>query len=294
MKKQKIAVLISSFEEPKIQRAVEAFLNQKTKEKFELIVSAPDKKTHDLLKRYSSVRLIVDPGKGKSYAINEALKKIDADILILSDGDVYVDENALNEMLKKFEDSAVGCVTGRTVPIEDRKTKYGYWANFLFEAAHKLRKKLEKDGKFVDCTGYLYAYRKKLIDSFPLDVADDAIIPYLLLEKGYKIVYAEKAIVYIKNATEWRDWVKQKVRTRKSFTRLNKYIDLKKFPHIKTFKDEAKGIIWVFTYPKKIKEFFWTIQLVILRLYVWIKYHLDVALSHKLYNDGWERIASTK
>lgn len=295
MKKQKIAILISSFNEPKtIGRAIEAFLNQKINADYRLIVSAPDKETHDIVKKYKGVELFIDPGKGKSYAINEALKKIDEEILILSDGDVFVGDNSVNEVLKKYEDKNVGCVTGRTIPIEDKKTKYGYWSHFLFDCAHKLRKKLDEEKKFVDCTGYLYSFRNGIIKEFPLDVADDAIIPYLLLEKGYRISYAENAIVYVKNATKWRDWVKQKVRTRKSFTRLNKYIDLKKFPHPKTFKDESKGVVWLLQYPKNLKEFFWITQLAISRLYVWVKYHLDIIFSHKLYNDGWERVESTK
>ena len=295
MKKPKIAILISSFNEPRtIGRAIEAFLKQEISLPYRLIVSAPDKETHEIVKKYKEVELFVDPGKGKSYAINEALKKINEEIIILSDGDVFVGDNSVNEILKKFEDKEVGCATGRTIPVEDKKTKYGYWANFLFDCAHKLRKKLNNEKKFVDCTGYLYAFRNKIIKEFPLDVADDAIIPYLLLEKGYRIVYAENAFVYVKNATRWDDWVKQKIRTRKSFTRLNKYIDLKKFPHIKTFKEESKGIFWLLQYPKTAREFFWTIQLAFSRLYVWVKYHVDITLSNKLYNDGWERVESTK
>ena len=295
MKNQTIAILISSFKESKtIRKAIESFLKQRINLKFRLIVSAPDKETHEIVKEYKGVELFIDPGKGKSYAINEALKKINEEIIILSDGDVFVGNNSVNEILKKFEEPKIGCVTGRTIPIENRKTKYGYWANFLFDSAHKLRQKLDREEKFVDCTGYLYAFRNGIIKNFPLDVADDAIIPYLLLEKGYRIGYAEDALVYVKNASNWKDWTKQKIRTRKSFTRLKKYIDLKKSPHIKTFKDESKGIFWLFEYPKSVKEFFWTVQLAISRIYVWIKYYLDTILSKKLYTDGWERVESAR
>ncbi len=295
MKKDKIAVLISSFKEPKtIGKAIESFLGQKGLKKFKLIVSTPDKETQDIVKKYKGVELFEDPGKGKSYAINYALNRIKEDILILSDGDVFVGNNSVEEILKKFENPVIGCVTGRPIPMEDKKTKYGYWANFLFDSAHKLRRKLHQEGKFVDCSGYLYAFRNEIVEDFPLDVADDAIIPYLLVEKGYKIAYAENATVYVKNASTVKDWAKQKIRTRKSFTRLGKYIDLKKYPHLKTFKDEAKGIAWLLKYPKNIKEFFWTIQLVFARIYIWVRYYLDITLSHKLYTDGWERIESTK
>ncbi len=293
--KPKISILILSFKEPRtIERAINSFLKQKISASFEIIVSAPDKETQEIVKKYKKVKLLKDPGKGKSYAIKEALKKIKGKIVFLSDGDVFVGDNSVNFILKEFENPKVGCVTGNPVPVENKKTKYGFWMNFLFDSAHRLRKKLSHEGKFVDCSGYLYAFRTGIVKDFPLDVADDAIIPYFLFTKGYKIAYSENAVVYVKNADNWRDWTKQKIRTRKSFTRLKKYIDLNKAPHLKTFKDESKGILWLLKYPKTIKEFFWTVQLAFSRIYVWIKYYFDITFSRHLYNDGWERIESTK
>jgi len=294
-----ISILITSFKEPKtIGKAIESFINQDIREKYELIVSAPDKETLDVVKEYAKknkkIKLFKDPRMGKSYALNLLLKKTKGDIIILSDGDVYVSENSVNEILKEFSNQKVGCVSGRPMPVEDRKTKYGYWANFLFDSAHKLRKKLKEEGKFLECSGYLWAFRNNVIKSFPLDVAEDTIVPYFFWEKGYKISYSDKALVFVKNVDNREEWISQKVRTSRAHETLNKYVDTKKTPRTKTFLNEAKGIFSVFFYCKNIKEFFWTFQLIFARLYIWIVVFFDVYFKKKYHQDSWERVESTK
>ena len=282
-------LVITAFKEPNIIAAVEAALGQKTECKYNVLVSAPDDETLEKVKDYP-IFIYKDAGKGKSYALNDIFKQSDSDILILTDGDVTISDNAVEEILKMFEDPKVGCVTGCPVPIEDRSTKYGYWANFLFDAAHDLRKKSYEQGKFIECSGYLFAFRRNIIDKIPLDVSEDAVIPYYFWQKGYKVGYAENALVYVKNADNWTDWIKQKTRTSKAHSKLDRYVDTKKTKRVKSFGTEVKGIFNLISYPESVKEAWWSMHLALARLYMWLK----VALGKKDYGDGWESIASTK
>lgn len=295
---QKITILITAFKEPKIARAIQAALNQKTRYEYEVLVSAPDKRTLDITKEYTQkdkrLKIFKDPGKGKSYALNLLLSKIKTDILISTDGDVEMSDNSVEDISNLFLDPEIGCVSGRPFPIESRKTKYGYWANFLFEATHRVRKQAFNSGSFIECSGYLFAFRKNKIKKFPVDVAEDAVIPYFLWQKGYKIGYAENAKVYVKNPDNWKDWIKQKTRTHKSHGKLDIYVDTKTTPKVKTFKTESRGIFWLMKYPSNLREVSWTAQLVLARLYTWIKYFLDTKILNKHYQDAWQRIESTK
>ncbi len=290
-----ISIVITAFKEPKtIGKAIESFLNQNIGEKYELIVSAPDKETQEISKKYKKVKIFKDPGKGKSYALNLLLNKLKGEIIILSDGDVYVSENSVNEILKKFEDKKVGCVTGRPFPLEDKKTKYGYWANFLFDSADKLRKNLEDKNEFLECSGYLWAFRKGVIKNFPSDVAEDTIIPYFFYERGYQIRYSEKSLVYVKNVDNWKDWISQKVRTSRAHETLDKYVDTKKIPRTKTFSNELAGIFSILSYPKNLKELFWSLELAFARLYMWGVVFFEVYIRKNYHRDNWERVESTK
>lgn len=296
--KQKVTLVITAFKEPKtIGKAIESALTQNVDD-YEIIVSAPDKETLDVARKYAKkdkrLKIYKDPGKGKSHALNLLFKIIKTDILVLTDGDVYMGKNAIKEIVSLFMNPEIGCATGRPVPIESKKTKYGYWANFLFEAAHKMRKEAYLNNEFIECSGYLFAFRKKEIEKIPKDVAEDTIIPYYFWEKGYRIGYAENAKVYVKNVDNWDDWIKQKTRTSKAHETLNKYVNTRNTPRVKTFSNEAKGINWAVRYPKGGKELLWTFELVLARFYMWMKVFKDTKLKKKHYQDAWERVESTK
>ncbi|MDP2629037.1 MAG: glycosyltransferase family 9 protein [Nanoarchaeota archaeon] len=295
----KISLIITGFKEPKIGKAIECALNQKTNYDYDIIVSAPDEQTLEMAREYSKknkkIKLFKDPGKGKMFALNMIISKSNKnDLLILTDGDVYISENSVEEITNLFLDQEIGCVTGRPTPIESKNTRYGYWANFLFDAAHKLRKKAFERHDFLECSGYLWAFRGDNSLRIPLDTAEDAIIPYYLWEKGYKIGYAENAKVFVKNVENWKDWIKQKVRTSKAHETIDKYADTKTTPRVKTFKTESKGIYDLFKYPKNIKEFYWSNLLALSRVYMWglVFYNSKIKKFESV--DNWERIESAR
>jgi len=295
-----ISVVITSFKEPHtVGRAIEAVLNQKIDEDYELVVSAPDKETQEVVltyaKKFPQVKLFSDPGKGKSYALNLLFKRLKGDIWVFTDGDVYMGQNSLNELLNLFKDSKIGCVTGRPVSSNSNDNMLGYWSHLLADVgAHRIRKEKFLKGQFLECSGYLFAFRNNgVIKEIPLDVAEDSIIPYYFWKRGYKVGYASRAIVYVKNPTIFSDWVKQRKRTAAAHETLKDYAP--DFPRVKSFWNElSKGLLWVWSYPKNIKELYWTFCLMFARLYMWLSLFYDLHFQKKSYKDGWERVESTK
>src|SRR3989338_1946959 len=138
-----ISIIITSYKEPRtIGKAIESFLKQKIREEYELIVSAPDRETQEVVKRYSKkfkqVKLFKDPGKGKTLAINLLLPRLKGEIIILTDGDVYVSSDSINKIIDAFKDKKVCCITGRPFSINPRDNLFGYWSHMLCNAAHKI------------------------------------------------------------------------------------------------------------------------------------------------------------
>lgn len=295
-----ISIVITAYKEPMLYRAIEAVLLQKIDDDYELIVAAPDKETEDMVneykKHYKNIRYFKDPGKGKSYALNMIFKELKGDIWLFTDGDVFLDNKAINEtcrMLKNYP--RIGCVAGRVFCENSRDTLFGYWGKLLADnGAHKIRKEHYSKGKFLECSGYLFAFRNNgIIKEIPLDVAEDSIIPYYFWKAGYKIGYAENARVFVKNPTTIKDWLKQRKRTADAHTKLTKYAP--DFPKVKSFKNEAvKGIFWIWSYPKNAKEYAWTFELVFVRLYMWLSLYYDLHFKKKQYGDGWERSETSK
>lgn len=294
-----ISIIITSYKESAtIGKAIESFLQQDIKDAYELIIATPDIETLNIVKKYASkykqIKIFQDQGKGKSTALNLLLPKIKGRIIILSDGDVFVSKNSVNEILKQFEDTKTGCVSGKPVPQNSRNNLFSYWAHLLCYAAHKLREKRSKQDKFLECSGYLWAFRNFIIKKFPKDIGEDTIVPILFWLKNFEIKYAEKAEVYVKFPNNLKDFLKQKRRAVGAHDNIGKYINPRKIPRMKTFFNEVLESYELFFYPKNSKEFFFTFLLFPLRLYVWLNLFYNSKIRKRKYTDAWKRVESTK
>jgi len=289
-----ISILITSYKEPKtIGNTLKSIVQQKIGEKYELWISAPDNETLDVVRKYAKkdkrIKIFKDKGKGKSTAINQILPKLKGGIIILTDGDVYLGKNSLNELLIQFKDTTIGAVSGQPVSQNSRNNIFGFWSHLLLYAAHKLREKRYKKGKFLECSGYLWAFRN-IIKSFPIDVAEDSIVPALLWQKGWKIAYAEKALVYVKYPNNLKDTIEQRRRSMQAHEKLLNYAQ---FPKMKSLKNEIINSFVLFSYPKSLKEYFYLFFLFPFRFYLWLLAYYK-KYTKRNYSDNWKRVESTK
>ncbi len=290
-----ISIIITAFKEEKtIAKCIESILSQGIKEKHEIIVTCPDEETKKIALKYKGVKHFQDPGKGKRFALNLLFQKVKGDILIFTDGDVFLGENAIEEIALKFKEEKVGFVGGRVISQNEKDTMLGYWSHLLADiGAHRTRKKRAAQNKFFECSGYLMALRSGIIKEIPLDVAEDSILPYYFFKQGYTLAYAENAKVFVKNPTKFSDWLKQRKRTAKAHTKLDVYEP--DFPKMKSFKNEIlEGFFIIWSYPRTPKELFWTQMLCLARLYMWFSLIFEEKVKKKYYNDGWDRVASTR
>lgn len=288
-----IDIIITSYNEPNATlKAIKNFLKQDIPSDYRIIVCDPFPEVGDFLKKNiknKHVGFFLDPGEGKSYALNLLFQKLYSEnkdnLIILTDGDVHVSENAVQEIIKAFQNKEIGCVTAKPVSIDSRDNKFGYWSHLLFSGIDKARKKLSKEQKFFECSGYLFAIRNGLLKEFPLDGSEDGIISYLIWKKGYKIKYLPEIEVYVKNPGNWQDWKNQKIRNIKGHENYSKLFP--EMPRTKTFLNEIKyGWYYLFSYPKTFKEFFWTLKLYFARLAIYLEAFKELK-KKEAYSDGW-------
>jgi glycosyltransferase involved in cell wall biosynthesis len=161
-----LSIIITTHrEEETIGRAIKAFLAQKLPREYELLVVCPDGETASVVSGYMKlndrIKCLRDKGKGKPIALNLALHSAVGELVMLSDGDVYVGDRAVSVLLAPFADPQVGAVSGRPVSISPRDTMLGYWSHLLVNAGAHHRRTLRADrGEFLECSGYLYAFRR--------------------------------------------------------------------------------------------------------------------------------------
>jgi cellulose synthase/poly-beta-1,6-N-acetylglucosamine synthase-like glycosyltransferase len=289
-----ISIIITSYKEPRtIGKAIEQVLKNNLKD-YEILVTAPDKETLDAAKVYSkknkNIRLIMDNGKGKPAALNMIFKKAKGNILVLTDGDIFIKEDSIKPLLEWFKDEKIGAVTGKTIALDDRNTLLGYWAHLLNHAANLQRQERYNQGKFIFCSGYLFAMRKGIVKEMPTNILDDAYISSIIWKKGYKIGFEPDSIVYIKHPLNFKDWILQKRRNTAGHKQIKELVNI---PMMKSFKNEVSGTFMLLKYPRTIKEVFYTLLLFPSRLYLWILAFYDQARK-KTSKDLWKRVESTK
>lgn len=295
-----ISVLITAYKEPHlVGRAIEGFLDQDYKGRYEILVCSSDKPTHEAAlkyaKKHKQVKAYEDVRKGKPHSLNILFKKAKGEIFVMSDADVYVSRNAISELLKQFSDPRTGAVSGRPVSVSPKSNMLGYWSHLLTDVgAHKTRLSRVKDRKFIVVSGYLYAMRN-MIGKIPEDaLSDDAVIATMIWMKGYKIGYAPEAKVYVKYPTTFDDWILQKRRSTGGYVQIDHYFQNP--PRMRTFFREALyGSVMAWLYPKTIKEMFYTLMLFPARLYLWYKIKTEVKKDQtKTFLQIWQPIESTK
>jgi cellulose synthase/poly-beta-1,6-N-acetylglucosamine synthase-like glycosyltransferase len=290
-------VLIAAFREAEtVGRAIEAFLPQMPDDA-ELLVVCPDPETtaavDEYAARYSVVRHVADAQQGKPAAINVGLETAQSDIVVLSDGDVLVAEDALGALLSPFADPQVGAVSGRPVSASPRDTLLGYWSHLLVEGAHEMRLARDQAGLFLFGSGYLLALRRSLLDHIPEDaLAEDAVISHHIADQGYRIRYAPRACVLVKYPITYGDWLRQKVRSAGGHTQ--DYVRKSPQRMRSAWLEIVHGTRLALSYPRNLREFLWTLLLFPARLHLWLLVFINVRLLRRPLRELWRRVETTK
>jgi cellulose synthase/poly-beta-1,6-N-acetylglucosamine synthase-like glycosyltransferase len=289
-----LSILITAYREPAtIGLAIESILPQIADREAEIIVICPDEETAQSAACYG-VTVLHDSGRGKPAALNMGLERASGDVIIMTDGDVYVDAGAIQALLEPFSDPCTGAVSGRPVSLSPRETMLGYWSHLLTDAgAHTERLKRDSAGQFFVCSGYLYAIRRGLVERIPENaLAEDAVVSHLIGEQGYRIRYAPQAKVFVRYPATYSDWLKQKVRSAGGYAQP---IIARSPLRMRSFWHEVMAGTWrAIRYAHDLRELVWTLALMAARVHLWLLIFWQVHIRRTPLERLWQRVESTK
>lgn len=288
-----ISVIITAYKEPKtIDKAINSIKAQ-INFKDEIIVTAPDKETLSVVRKIKDkrIKILQDNGQGKPAALNLAAKKAKGDILILTDGDVFVGNESIKFLIDPFKNKNIGAVTGRPIPINSKNDQYGYWAHLLTEVAHERRKRALRLGKRLFGSGYLFGIRKDLLPHLDSDLlSEDGYISNEVYKRGYKIDYSEKAQVFVKYPDNFKDWILQKRRSTGGYNQIKRISNVE----IRSFRKELFGSFQLIKYVSDFNHVIWLSKLFLARVYLWGRIFWDLDTKKKKREELWKRVESTK
>lgn len=149
----------------------------------------------------------IEKQRGKANALNKGLEHATGEILVFSDASIILDKNIIRELVSKFNDSTVGCVSG-----EDHIA--GASGEGLYGKYELLVRNLESQViSIVGASGSIYAQRRDLCSSFIEGLAPDFLSVLNTAEKGFRSVTAPKAFGSMTAAKDTGNEFQRKVRT---------------------------------------------------------------------------------
>jgi cellulose synthase/poly-beta-1,6-N-acetylglucosamine synthase-like glycosyltransferase len=201
-------------EEANIAQIIQAMLAQRLfmVEIAEIIVVASgctdrtEEVVQELAAQDNRIKLFVqEKREGKTSAINLFLRHAQEDICVLESGDTVPHEDAIENMVRMFADSAVGMVGAHKVPVNTPEHIVGFLTHLRLKMEHQLCLEIPRLGELI-------AFRK-LFDQIPLDVAmDEAFVEALVIRRGLQVRYAPDAVVYNMGPETVSDFIKQRRR----------------------------------------------------------------------------------
>ncbi|MFH1174206.1 MAG: glycosyltransferase [archaeon] len=148
--------------------------------------------TSKIVRNYP-VLLLKSKHKGKSAAINLALKHAMGKAITIVDADSIIEQHALMILKETLERKGVAAVTG-IIKVHNRKTFLGMWLHIEQIYNSLMRSILTKVNANIVTPGPLSMYRKAAIDDiegFSIHgYSEDIDITVRLIRKGYLVKYA--------------------------------------------------------------------------------------------------------
>lgn len=166
-----------------------------------------------------SIRLLdYQQNRGKAAVLNDGLNEAKHDLICTIDGDSRLRANSLTEIVERYLSDPPGtmAVAGAVLVRNSRATLITAaqeWDYFHGISAVK-RMQSMYHGTLV-AQGAFSLYNKlalKSVGGWPHSVGEDIVMTWAMLERGYRIGYAEDAIVFTDAPTTFRQFYQQRKR----------------------------------------------------------------------------------
>jgi cellulose synthase/poly-beta-1,6-N-acetylglucosamine synthase-like glycosyltransferase len=206
----RVALVIAAYNEAEVleRRIANALALDYPRELLNIVIASDgsDDATPQICRRYEGrIRVMLFPyRRGKPATLNDAISRVDAEIITLSDANTDMDAGALRALVRWFVDPSVGAVCGRLVltdPHTGRNADGLYWRYETF-----LKRCEGRLGGLLGANGAIYAIRRSLFTPLPPGtVVDDFVIPLAAkLRSRCRIVYEEGAVAHEETAPDIR------------------------------------------------------------------------------------------
>jgi len=213
----KVTMMIMSYNEAKV-------IEKKIKNSLELdypkleifvVDSASNDGTQNIVKKYSKQVKLIEQGerKGKASAINYGMKYSSGDIIMITDSNAMINQQAIKKIARHFSNKKIGGVCGRFEARDIRETSIGAGGSIYWKIEKFLRKHESDIDSVIHMSGEITAFRKGVINKVDeSSLSEDFDMAIRIREAGFRILYEPDAIAYEPAPENINDLLTQKKR----------------------------------------------------------------------------------
>jgi cellulose synthase/poly-beta-1,6-N-acetylglucosamine synthase-like glycosyltransferase len=188
------------------------------------IIVVSDGSTDDtaaVLAAYSpDVRGILLPRVGKAVALNAGVRAARHELLVFADARQRFAPDALQRLVTRFADPAVGAVSGELVidsewdPAAAEASSVGEGVGLYWRYEKWIRRHESEVSSVVGATGAIYAVRRSLWRPLPPEtILDDVLAPMRIVLAGHRVVFEPGALAFDVASPDAATERRRKVRT---------------------------------------------------------------------------------
>ncbi|WP_195660106.1 glycosyltransferase family 2 protein [Bacteroides nordii] len=152
--------------------------------------------------------------QGKTAAMNRGMKLINTPIVVFTDANTMVNQEAIREIVLAFEDTRVGCVAGeKRIAVQTRDGAAAGGEGIYWKYESTLKALDARLYSAVGAAGELFAVRRELFEEMEQDtLLDDFILSLRIAMQGYTIAYCTEAYAIESGSADMHEEEKRKVR----------------------------------------------------------------------------------
>lgn len=186
----------------------------KEKLQFIFITDGSTDDTPNIVERTEAITLMHEPArKGKTAALNRAMKTVTTPIVIFTDANTLLNENAIKEITKHYADPKVGGVAGEKKVISNENSNAEAGEGIYWKYESFLKKQDSDFYTVVGAAGELFSIRTELYEELDENVLlDDFIISLRVCSKGYRVAYEPNAYAIESPSESMKEEQKRKIR----------------------------------------------------------------------------------
>lgn len=196
--------------------------------------------------RSDLVTLIQGPGRsGKAHGMKQLAARAVGDVLIFTDANVMLDEDAIGHLLARYADPQVGGVLGSLHYMGEGESATASVGSLYWRMEERLKDEESRTGNVLGADGSIFSIRRALYPVFPDSVLDDLTVSMAVVFAGSRLVKAKDVIARERLVAGRGDEYRRKVRiaARAWHTHLHLRPQLRRMKALDRFKYTSRKII---------------------------------------------------